>query len=160
MNFIKVVCKDKGSKMTYQTLEMEGVSISGFDALLLANLNPSSVVAWSVDSGSGESKMLDLSSSAPSGSTVDFIASDSSAALEVIRHDAAHVLAQAIKELYPDAKITIGPAIDNGFYYDAEFNEPISNDDLPRLEAKMQEIISRNLDIKRDMESTSSDRIF
>jgi len=67
--------------------------------------------------------------------------------LEKMRHSASHVLAQAILKLYPDAKLGIGPAIDNGFYYDFEFSEPISEDDLPAIEKEMKNIIKQDLPI-------------
>ena len=63
--------------------------------------------------------------------------------LHVIRHTAAHILAQAVKHLYPDVKLAIGPAIDNGFYYDVDSPTPITEADLPKIEQKMQEL-SRN----------------
>ncbi|MDX1924138.1 MAG: threonine--tRNA ligase [Rickettsiaceae bacterium] len=65
-------------------------------------------------------------------------------ALEFIRHDTAHILAEAIKELYPLAQITIGPSIENGFYYDISYEKPISSDDLYKIEKKMREIIAKN----------------
>src|SRR5258708_6535098 len=60
-------------------------------------------------------------------------------ALEMIRHDAAHVLAEAVQELYPGTQVTIGPSIENGFYYDFARNEPFTPDDFPAIEAKMRE---------------------
>ncbi len=65
-------------------------------------------------------------------------------ALELIRHDAAHVMAEAVQELWPGTQVTIGPVIENGFYYDFAKNEPFTPDDLPKIEAKMKEIIGRN----------------
>ncbi len=70
-------------------------------------------------------------------------------ALEVIRHSTAHLMAQAIKELYPDAKFFVGPVVDEGFYYDFRVGEKISEDDLPKIEKKMAEIAKRKLDIER-----------
>jgi len=67
--------------------------------------------------------------------------------LERMRHSASHVLAQAILKLYPDAKLGIGPAIDNGFYYDFEFSEPITEEDLPTIEKEMKNIIKQDLPI-------------
>jgi threonyl-tRNA synthetase len=66
-----------------------------------------------------------------------------------LRHSAAHLLAQAVLELYPDAKLGVGPPIENGFYYDFDFPEPIREDDLQRIEEKMREIAARALDIVR-----------
>ena len=69
--------------------------------------------------------------------------------LEKIRHSASHVLAQAVLKLYPDVKLGIGPAIDNGFYYDFEFSEPLEEEDLPKIEKEMKEIIKQDLPIKQ-----------
>jgi threonyl-tRNA synthetase len=66
------------------------------------------------------------------------------AALELIRHDAAHVMAEAVQELWPGTQVTIGPVIENGFYYDFARNEPFTPEDLPVIEKKMKEIIGRN----------------
>ena len=62
-------------------------------------------------------------------------------ALAVIRHDCAHVMAEAVQDLFPGTQVTIGPAIENGFYYDFFRNEPFSTDDLARIEARMAEIV-------------------
>ena len=62
-------------------------------------------------------------------------------ALELIRHDAAHVLAMAVQELYPGTQVTIGPAIEDGFYYDFARDEPFTPEDLPKIEDEMHEIV-------------------
>ena len=72
-------------------------------------------------------------------------------AVELIRHDAAHVMAQAVQELYPGTQVTIGPAIENGFYYDFARAEPFTPDDLNKIEKRMTEIIKRNLPIEREV---------
>ena len=68
-------------------------------------------------------------------------------ALELLRHDAAHVMAEAVKELYPETQVTIGPSIENGFYYDFARPTPFTPDDLAKIEARMGEIVERNEDI-------------
>ncbi|HQG57702.1 MAG TPA: threonine--tRNA ligase [Candidatus Dojkabacteria bacterium] len=73
--------------------------------------------------------------------------------LEKMRHSASHVLAQAVLKFYPDAKLGIGPAIDNGFYYDFHFTEPITDADLQKIEDEMREIIRRDLPIHREYKS-------
>ena len=70
-------------------------------------------------------------------------------ALELIRHDIAHVLAMAVQELFPGTQVTIGPAIEDGFYYDFARDEPFHPDDLPKIEAKMREIVAKDLPTKR-----------
>jgi threonyl-tRNA synthetase len=70
--------------------------------------------------------------------------------IEKMRHTASHVLAQAVLKLYPNTKLGIGPAIDNGFYYDFEFEEAISDEDLPKIEKEMKKIIKKDLPLKQD----------
>jgi threonyl-tRNA synthetase len=72
-------------------------------------------------------------------------------ALELIRHDLAHVLAMAVQELYPGTQVTIGPAIEDGFYYDFARDTPFTPEDLPKIEAKMREIIKRDLPTRREV---------
>ncbi|MBW1927021.1 MAG: threonine--tRNA ligase [Deltaproteobacteria bacterium] len=69
--------------------------------------------------------------------------------LEVLRHTAAHIMAQAVKELFPDVQIAIGPAIENGFYYDFDYQRPFTPEDLEKIEARMEEIVKRSQDITR-----------
>jgi threonyl-tRNA synthetase len=74
---------------------------------------------------------------------------DSPEGTEILRHSTAHVMAQAVKELFPEAKVTIGPAIDTGFYYDFDYEPGFTEEDLPRIEARMREIVERDLPIVR-----------
>ncbi len=88
-------------------------------------------------------------------------ARDESDALELLRHDAAHVMAQAVQELYPGTQVTIGPAIENGFYYDFARGEPFTPEDLERIEARMHEIVRRDLPIVREvMDREDAKRVF
>ena len=75
---------------------------------------------------------------------IEIVTRDDPRALELIRHDAAHVMAEAVQELWPGTQVTIGPVIENGFYYDFARNEPFTPDDLPKIEKRMREIIGRN----------------
>ncbi|MGE4481634.1 threonine--tRNA ligase [Acidocella sp.] len=95
-------------------------------------------------------KQMDLSREIAEDSSVKFITRKDDAALEMIRHDAAHVLAEAVQELYPGTQVTIGPSIENGFYYDFYRNEPFTPADLPAIEGKMREIIARNANFIRE----------
>ena len=76
---------------------------------------------------------------------------DESEALELLRHDAAHVMAQAVQELYPGTQVTIGPAIEDGFYYDFARDEPFTPDDLKKIEQRMHEIVKRDLPLRREV---------
>jgi threonyl-tRNA synthetase len=95
------------------------------------------------------SHVLDLSSVWPSNAQVYFIKKSSAPGLHILRHTAAHILAQAVKELYPETQIAMGPVIENGFYYDFYRDIPFQEQDLSRIEARMQEISDRQLPIYR-----------
>ena len=82
---------------------------------------------------------------------VEIVTRDSDEGLELLRHDAAHVLAEAVKELWPDTQVTIGPAIDNGFYYDFSRDEAFTENDLETIEARMKDIVDRNEPVKREV---------
>ncbi|MDE2319458.1 MAG: threonine--tRNA ligase [Rhodospirillales bacterium] len=97
-----------------------------------------------------DGKQMDLSREITSDASVKFITRKDDAALEMIRHDAAHVLAEAVQELFPGTQVTIGPSIENGFYYDFHRNEPFTPADLPAIEGKMREIIARNENFVRE----------
>lgn len=88
--------------------------------------------------------LRDLSDAIQQSGDIAFITRDDPKALELIRHDCAHVLAEAVQELFPGTQVTIGPVIENGFYYDFARNQPFTSDDLPVIEKKMREIIARN----------------
>jgi threonyl-tRNA synthetase len=91
-----------------------------------------------------DGEVLDLSRQITSDSAVEIITRKSDDALDLIRHDAAHVMAEAVQELYPGTQVTIGPSIENGFYYDFARDEPFTPDDLEKIEAKMLEIVKRD----------------
>ena len=92
--------------------------------------------------------LLDLSSPVREGE-VEPVSIDSPEGTDILRHSTAHVMAQAVKELFPEARITIGPAIEGGFYYDFDYEPGFTEADLPGIEKKMQEIIDRDLPIRR-----------
>ncbi len=91
-----------------------------------------------------DGKLRDLAEPIEAGAAIRIITRDDAEALELIRHDAAHVMAEAVQELYPGTQVTIGPVIENGFYYDFARDEPFTPDDFPVIEAKMREIIARD----------------
>ena len=89
-------------------------------------------------------KLCDLAEPIKSDASIRVLTREDPAALELIRHDAAHVMAEAVQELYPGTQVTIGPVIENGFYYDFARDQPFTPDELPVIEAKMREIIARD----------------
>ena len=96
-----------------------------------------------------DGKLRDLSQPIAADARLRFITRKDDQALGLIRHDAAHVLAEAVQELFPGTQVTIGPAIENSFYYDFARNEPFTPEDFPAIEAKMREIIARNAAFER-----------
>ncbi len=94
---------------------------------------------------------LDLDQAIETDAAVSLLTRRDEAALEIIRHDAAHVMAEAVLELYPETQVTIGPAIENGFYYDFHRPEPFTLEDLGRIEQRMHEIVKRDEPIRREV---------
>ena len=96
-------------------------------------------------------QLWDLTREITEDTPVEIVTRKSDEALELLRHDAAHVLAQAAQELYPGTQITFGPATDTGFYYDFVRDEPFTPEDLTRMEERMREIVARDLPITREV---------
>ena len=95
--------------------------------------------------------LLDLDRPLEEGGALEILTRDAPEALEVIRHDTAHILAEAVQELFPNTQVTIGPSIEDGFYYDFARDEPFSTDDFAKIEAKMKEIVDRDEKIVREV---------
>ena len=91
-----------------------------------------------------DGQVVDLSNEIKRDAKIEFLSREDPRALELIRHDAAHVLAEAVQSLWPGTQVTIGPVIENGFYYDFFRNQPFTPEDLPAIERKMREIIARD----------------
>ncbi len=98
-----------------------------------------------------DGELLDLDRPLEAGGKLEILTREAPEALEIIRHDAAHILAEAVQELFPGTQVTIGPSIEDGFYYDFAREEPFSLDDLPKIEAKMREIVDRDEKIVREV---------
>jgi threonyl-tRNA synthetase len=95
-------------------------------------------------------ELKDLNVPLTAGGKFRIITKDDPEGVEILRHDTAHVLAETIKELYPDAQITIGPVIENGFFYDIYRDKPFTTDDFEGIEQRMREIVDRNEPIQRE----------
>ena len=98
-----------------------------------------------------DGKLVDLALELEDGGEVELLTRKDAAALELIRHDLAHVMAQAVTELYPAAKPTIGPVIADGFYYDFACPEPFTEQDLARIEKRMRQIVDEGIELKREL---------
>jgi len=108
-----------------------------------------------------DGQLSDLSDSLPNGSKIELITKEHPDALELIRHDCAHVLAEAVQEIFPETQVTIGPVIENGFYYDFYREESFKPEDLIKIEKKMHEIISKNRQFeKKEVSRTEAIQIF
>jgi threonyl-tRNA synthetase len=120
-------------------------SVSGRDALKALN-EPIAFVAMRLDG-----TLVDLSSLIPESTRdVQLVPSDSPDGVEVIRHGCAHIMAQAVQELFPGTQVTIGPVIENGFYYDFVREGGFREDELPKIEARMKELIDAKLPVRRE----------
>src|SRR3954453_9326984 len=102
--------------------------------------------------------VADLADPITKDAKIEFLGREDPRALELIRHDCAHVLAEAVQELFPGTQVTIGPVIENGFYYDSARNEPFTPEDFPAIEAKMREIIGRDRSFAKDVWSREKAR--
>ncbi len=122
-------------------------SITGFD--LTKKISKSLEKAALIMEVDGSLK--DLSHNITKDAKVRIITPKDKEGLEVIRHDAAHIMAMAVQELFPGTQVTIGPVIENGFYYDFARKEPFTSDDLKKIEKKMSEIIDRDVKTKREV---------
>ncbi len=98
-----------------------------------------------------DGKLYDLDPPLDRGGEIEILTRDAPEALEVIRHDTAHVLAEAVQELFPGTQVTIGPNVEDGFYYDFARNEPFSTDDFPKIEQRMREIVDRDEKVVREV---------
>ncbi len=122
---------------------LEYLKVGGLDRVVAAKVN---------------GVLRDLSAAIEGGAELEPVYLQSEEGLEILRHSTSHVMAMAVKELFPGVKVTIGPAIENGFYYDFDYDRPFREDDLPAIEEKMKEIIQTDLPFTRK-EMASQDAI-
>jgi threonyl-tRNA synthetase len=103
--------------------------------------------------GKVDGKLVDISHRIDADAKLEIVTEKHPDALEVLRHSTAHLLAQAVQRLFPGAQVTIGPVIDNGFYYDFAYERPFTPDDLPKIEAEMQKIVAEKHPVSRSVKS-------
>ncbi len=125
-------------------MNMEG-GVSGFD--IAEKISPNLAKAALAITVNGTTQ--DLSTPVTTDATVTIITGKDAEGLKILRHSCSHVMAQAVKELWPDVQVTIGPAIENGFYYDFARKEPFTTEDFAKIEAKMHEIVKRDEKLER-----------
>jgi threonyl-tRNA synthetase len=103
--------------------------------------------------GRVDGQLVDASFPIEHDASLQIITEKSPEALEILRHSTAHLMGQAVQRLYPGAQVTIGPVIDNGFFYDFAYERPFTPDDLPKIEAEMHKIVAEQLPVTRDVKS-------
>jgi threonyl-tRNA synthetase len=103
--------------------------------------------------GKVDGKLVDASYTIDHNASLEIVTEKSPEALEILRHSTAHLLAQAVQRLFPGAQVTIGPVIDNGFYYDFAYERPFTPDDLVKIEAEMEKIVKEQLPVTRSVKS-------
>ncbi len=118
---------------------------TALDVLKAAAVLNNQVLAAKIDD-----QVVDLARPLTADCTVGTVPAESPEGLEVLRHSTAHLMAQAVKRLFPETQITIGPVISDGFYYDFKRDQPFTPDDLEKIEAAMKEIAKANLPVRRE----------
>lgn len=144
--------KNKGVNPLSVSVKLPDGSVREYDqavSVLDVASSISNGLAKKAVAGVIDGKPVDLNREVPSGSELKIVTLDDEAGLEVFRHSTAHLLAQALKRLYPDVKLGIGPVIEDGFYYDVDLPERLTPEDLPKIEAEMTKIIKEDLAITR-----------
>lgn len=128
-----------GSKREFES----AVSVADVAKSISTSLGKAAIAARLDD------QLVDTSTVIDHDATLAIITEKDPEALEIVRHSTAHLMAQAVKELYPDAQVTIGPAIENGFYYDFSYKRPFTPEDLTAIEKRMDELAAKNIPIVR-----------
>src|ERR1700689_1169999 len=116
-------------------------------AEIAASIGPG--LAKAALAGRVDGKLVDASFRVERDATVSIVTEKDADGLEVLRHSTAHLLANAVQELFPEAQVTIGPVIEDGFYYDFAYKRPFSSDDLAAIEKRMAEISAKDLKVHR-----------
>ncbi|MEA3157419.1 MAG: threonyl-tRNA synthetase, partial [Betaproteobacteria bacterium] len=127
-------------------------SVRSFDhpvtvAEIAASIGPG--LAKAALAGRVNGKLVDTAQRVESDSDVAIVTDKDADGLDIIRHSSAHLLAHAVKELFPDAQVTIGPVIEDGFYYDFAYKRPFTPEDLAAIEKRMAEIAKRDIKVER-----------
>jgi threonyl-tRNA synthetase len=147
------------STLQQKVLEMPTISLPDGSDRQFDNATSGAEIAASIGEGLARAAVAvrvngdlwDLGRDIDTDASVEIVTRDSDDGIELLRHDAAHVLAEAVKELWPDTQVTIGPAIENGFYYDFSREEPFTEADLETIEARMKKIVDRDEPIEREV---------
>jgi threonyl-tRNA synthetase len=111
--------------------------------------------------GKWNGQMVDFRRQIPGDGSIEIVTPESKEAIEVLRHSTAHLMAQAVKRLYPDVNLGVGPVIEGGFYYDMDLEESLTPEDLPKIEKEMAKIVNENLEIiRKEVSRNEAVRLF
>ena len=145
-------CENENKKMPVITLP-DGSKREFEKALTVMDVAKSigSGLAKATLAGKVDGQLVDASTIIEHDAALQIVTAKDEEGVDVIRHSAAHLLAQAVKQLFPEAQVTIGPVIDNGFFYDFSYERPFTPDDLKAIEKKMKQLVSENLEITRSV---------
>src|SRR4051795_7457172 len=122
----------------------EGASVADVAAAIGKRLAKDAIA------GKVNGKVVDVYAKVPEGAKVEIVTPKSDEGIDTIRHSTAHLMAMAVQELFPGTQVTIGPVIENGFFYDFGTDRPFTDEDLRRIEEKMSEIVKRDLPVRRE----------
>src|SRR3954452_20626322 len=123
----------------------EGASVADVAAAIGKRLAKDAIA------GKVNGKVVDVYAKVPEGAKVEIVTPKSDEGIDTIRHSTAHLMAMAVQELFPGTQVTIGPVIENGFFYDFGTDRPFTDEDLRRIEEKMSEIVKRDLPVRREV---------
>ncbi len=133
----------------------EGVTSEQVAASIAGSLRKKAIV------GKVNGHLIDLNRPIKENAAIEIVTPESRDGLTVIRHSCAHLMAQALRRLYPEVKLGIGPAIENGFYYDVDLDHSLTQEDLPKIEKEMKKIVDENLPIVRaEISRSKAEEIF
>ena len=142
--------------MSQHTVTVDGKSISTDGSIIRDVMRDKRAVAARIDG-----RLVDLGTPLAEGQDIATVPADSDEGVHIIRHSAAHVMAEAVKQLFPDAKPTIGPATEDGFYYDFDRSQSFTPEDLEKIEKKMEELVKADLPfIRKDMSRQEATAFF
>src|SRR5918999_2993836 len=148
-NFIVIVCKLSLAMPNIRLPDGSSKSFPGPVTVAEIAAAIGAGLARAALAGKVNGKLVDTSHRVDSDADVQIVTERDPEGVEILRHSTAHLLAHAVKELFPDAQVTIGPVIENGFYYDFSYKRPFTPEDLASIEKRMAEIAKKDLPVHR-----------
>src|SRR5688572_28282277 len=148
-SFIMLVCKDSCAMPNIRLPDGSSKSFPGPITVAEIAAAIGAGLARAALAAKVDGKLVDMTHRVESDAAVSIVTGKSPEGLDILRHSTSHLMAQAVQELFPGAQVTIGPVIENGFYYDFAYKRPFTPDDLAAIEKKMAEIVNQDLPVQR-----------